>query len=204
MTRKKKTEEPLPLAQKELCPSYCPFLQEQAFYCRLFNTQLLASPPHIFKCWECMNSDVRKSTYKAKIKDFEKRVYLWDKAVKRKPFDLRGKIKTTLADWKERKVFKEFLMSLAGKIPALADKNLSKLLLNLYLVLDSFEKIQMLDLLSNPQTATLLINKIKMIGKTADVLKQVRKEMDAIALRQQKEQEEILKRRYEHSQYLGN
>ena len=43
-----------------------------------------------------------------------------------------------------------------------------------------------------------------MIGKTADVLKQVRKEMDAIALRQQKEQEEILKRRYEHSQYLGN
>lgn len=193
MTQKKTPSEPLPLAQKELCPPYCPFLQEQAFFCRLFNTQLMASPPYVFKCWDCMNSDTRKSTYKAKVKDLEKRVQMWDKAVKRKPFDLKGKVKTTLANWKDRKIFKEFLMVLAGKLPIFSDAKTCKLLLNLYLVLDGSEKQQLMDLLSNSRTAEILLNKIKTIGKSPDVLKAVRKEMDDIIFQQQKEEEEMLR-----------
>ena len=170
ITEKKSRQEP--------CPSYCPFLQKEAFYCRLFNTSLQTQPPIIFKCAQCLNSDTRKSTYKAKIKDFEKRVYMWDKASKRKPLDLWGKIKVTLSDWKDRKSFKEFLMSLAGDLPILLDSKMSRLLLNLYLVLDSTEKQIMKDILVNPQTAEILIKKIKTVGKNPNLLKQVRKEMD--------------------------
>lgn len=196
MTRKtskknKADQEAQPLAQQELCPDYCPFLHKQAIHCRLFNMPLMASPPLIYKCRECMDADTRKSTYKKKVKEYEKRVYMWDKAAKRKPFDLRAKIKVTLADWKDRKVFKDFLMALAGKLPILTDGKLSKLLLNLYLVLDSTEKQEMKDILSNPQTAEILIKKIHSVGRSPDLLKQVRKEMDNIILKRQKEMEAL-------------
>ena len=193
----KKTDLPEPLAQQELCPAYCPFLKQEAFYCRLFDIQLMASPPLIYKCFECMNSDTRKSAYKKKVKEFEERVYMWDKALKRThKFDLKETIRTTLRDWKERKVFKEFLMAMAGSLPIMVDAKLRKLLLNLYLVLDSSEKMMMKSILSNPKAAEILIAKIKSVGKSPDLLKIVRKEMDDIEKRKKiEDQERFLKQK---------
>lgn len=184
---------------KEVCPIYCPFLKKEAHFCRLFDVPLLANSPLIYKCKQCQDSATRKTQYKLRVKDFEKRQYLWDKAIKRKPLDLWGKIKTSITDWKDRKEFKEFLSTLAGDIPMLLDKKTSKLLLNLYLVLDNSEKQELKNILSNSKSAEIFISKLMKMGRRDDLLKQVRREIDDLERQLDKEketEEELLRRRF--------
>ena len=180
--------------KKERCPDYCPFLKKEAFHCHLFNKPLIFDI-FLLKCEECLNADVRKTQYKNKVKEFEKRQLMWDKAIKRKPNKLLQQMKISFADWKDRKEMKAFLTALAADLPILLDKKTSKLLLNLYLVLDSTEKSIMKDILNNPNTAEILINSIKKMGARSDLLKQVRKQMDNIVYEQKKQMEEEIKKR---------
>ena len=187
------------MTKKEPCPNYCPFLKKEAFHCHLFDKPLIFDI-YLLKCEECMNADVRKSQYKKKVKEFENRQKIWDKALKRQPNKLWQQMKISFSDWKDRKEMKHFLQALSGDLPILLDKGTNKLLLNLYLVLDSTEKAIMKDILNNPNTAEILISSIKKMGPRADLLKQVRKKMDNILFEKQKQQEaeEILKRQKIH------
>lgn len=181
--------------KKEVCPDYCPFLKKEAFHCHLFNKPLVFDI-FLLKCEECLNADMRKSQYKNKLKNFEKRQQIWDKAIKRKPNKLWQQMKISFADWKERKEMKAFLTALAADFPILLDKKTSKLLLNLYLVLDSTEKQIFKDILSNPKSAEVFLSSIKQMGAKPDLLKQVRRKMDNILFDKQKqeEQDEIRRR----------
>lgn len=181
--------------RKEVCPDYCPFLKKEAFHCHLFNKPLVFDI-FLLKCEECLNADVRKAQYKHKIKDFEKRQQMWDKAIKRQPSKLWQQMKISFTDWKDRKEMKAFLTALASNFPILLDKKTSKLLLNLYLVLDSTEKQLLKDILSNPKTAEVFLSSFKQMGTKPDLLKQVRRKMDNILFEKQKqeEQEEIRRR----------
>ncbi|MBE6449357.1 MAG: hypothetical protein E7013_01470 [Alphaproteobacteria bacterium] len=174
--------------KKERCPDYCPFLKKEAFHCYLFDKPLVFDV-FLLKCEECLNADVRKNKYKAKVKEFEHRQQMWDMAVKRKPNKVWEQIKVSFADWKERKSMKAFLTALAGDFPVLLDKKTTKLLLNLYLVLDSTEKAIFKDLLSNSKTADLLISSVKGMGPRPDLLNQVRKKMDDIVYQERREKE---------------
>lgn len=176
---------------KEKCPDYCPFLKKEAFHCYLFDKPLIFDI-FLLKCEECKNADVRKTKYKAKVKDFEHRQRMWDKAVKRKPNKVWEQIKISFADWKERKEMKAFLTALAADFPVLLDKKTSKLLLNLYLVLDASEKSIFKELLSNSKTADMLISSIKGMGPRPDLLKQVRKKMDEMVYAEKKEKEMLM------------
>ena len=181
--------------KKEVCPDYCPFLKKEAFHCHLFDKPLVFDV-FLLKCEECLNADVRKTQYKHKVKDFERRQQMWDKAIKRQPNKLWQQMKISFADWKDRKEIKAFLTALAGDFPILLDKKTSKLLLNLYLVLDSTEKQLLKGILSNPQTAEIFLSSFKQMGAKPDLLKQVRRKMDNILFEKQKqeEQEEIRRR----------
>lgn len=187
---------------KEVCPIYCPFLKKEAHFCHLFDVPLIANSPLIYKCKQCQDSATRKTQYKLRVKDFEKRQLLWDKALKKKPLNLWAKVKTSITDWKDRKEFKEFLSTLAGDIPMFLDKKTSKLLLNLYLVLDNSEKQELKNILSNGKTAEIFISKLMKMGKRADLLKQVRREIDDLERQRHKEEndEELLRRRLLRSQ----
>ena len=96
-------------------------------------------------------------------------------------------MKISFADWKERKEMKAFLTALAADFPILLDKKTSKLLLNLYLVLDSTEKQIFKDILNNPKSAEVFLSSIKQMGAKPDLLKQVRRKMDNILFDKQKQ-----------------
>ena len=181
--------------KKERCPDYCPFLKKEAFHCRLFDKPLIFDL-FLLKCEECMNADVRKTQYKKKVKDFEKRQIMWDRALKHQPNKLWQQMKISFADWKDRKEIKAFLTALIADFPILLDKKTNKLLLNLYLVLDSTEKGIMKEILSNSKTAEIFLNAVKQMGAHPDLLKHVRRQMDNIILKKQKEleNEEVLRR----------
>ena len=179
--------------KKERCPDYCPFLKKEAFYCQLFGKHLIFDE-FIVKCEECMNADVRKSQYKKKVKDFERRQKLWDKALKQRPSKIWQQIKVTFKNWKEMKGLKEFLSEIAKEFPILLDKKTSKLLMNLFLSLSNSEKEQMKALLVNPKTAEILIKFIQKTDVDKDILKKVRGEMDRITLQEKKTKEYMFER----------
>lgn len=177
----------------ERCPDYCPFLVKKEFYCQLFDKQLIFSD-FIIKCEECMNADVRKSQYKKKVKDFERRQQMWDKALKRHPSKIWQQLKVRFSEWKERKEIKEFFMLIAKEFPILLDKKTTKLLMNLYLTLDGSERNQMKEILTNPKTAALLIKFVQNKEGQKDILKLVRQKMDSIEQEQKKMKEYIFER----------
>ena len=177
----------------ERCPDYCPFLQKDAVYCQLFDKKLIYDG-FIVKCEECMNADVRKTQYKKKIRDFEKRQQLWDKAIKNRPNKIWQQIKFSVKEWMDRKEIKEFISAIAKEFPILLDKKTSKLLMNLFLTLDSSEKAQMKSLLSNSKTAALLIKFIQVKDGHKDLLKLVRQKMDQISLEEKKERDLVFER----------
>jgi len=179
--------------KKERCPDYCPFLKKEAYHCRLFDKPLIFDE-FLLKCEECLNADMRKTQYKKKVKDFERRQQMWDKAIKRQPNKIWQQIKISFSNWNLRKKFKAFLIELAGEFPLLLDKKTSKLLLNLYLTLDTSEKMQMKALLSNSKTASILIDAIKRMSVQKDLLKVVRQKMDRINFEQQKENEALFEK----------
>lgn len=177
----------------ERCPDYCPFLKKEAFYCRLFDKQLIFED-FIIKCEECMNADTRKSQYKKKVKDFERRQLLWDKALKQKPNKIWQQIKVTFNNWKLLKGIKEFISEVAKEFPILLDKQTSKLLMKLFLSLDNSGREQMKALLTNPKTAEILIKFIQKTDVDKDILKKVSREMDRLTLAEQKTKEYLFER----------
>ena len=81
----------------------------------------------------------------------------------------------------------------------LLDKKTSKLLLNLYLVLDNSEKQELKNIFSNSKTAEIFISKLMKMGRRDDLLKQVRREIDDLERQLDKEketEEELLRRRF--------
>lgn len=179
----------------ERCPDYCPFLQKDEVYCALFDNKLIYDG-FIVKCEECMNADVRKTQYKKKIKDFEHRQKMWDKVMKQRPNKLWQQIKVSFKEFIDRKEIKEFLSAIAKEFPILLDKKTSKLLMNLFLTLDSSEKAQMKELLTNPKTAEILIKFIQVKDGQKDLLKLVCQKMDQISLEEKKKgQEDIIQRK---------
>ncbi len=182
--------------KKERCPDYCPFLEKKIGHCHLFDVNLIFEDFFV-KHPECANADMRKTQYKKKIKRNEERQFLWKNALKGRSYKILQTMISRWSDFKERKEFKEFLSGLAGDFPILSDKKLSKLLMNLYLTLDSSEKIQMKQLLSNPKTAKLFLDELKSMGRQPDLLKKVRKLMDDVERKQKQEEkkrEEMLRR----------
>ena len=174
--------------KKERCPDYCPFLKKDMVFCDLFDKKLIYDV-FIVKCEECMNADQRKSQYKKKIKDFERRQMLWDKALKRTPNKLLQQFKTTVKSLVDRKAIKEFLSSIAKEFPILLDKKTTKLLLNLFLTLDDSERMQMKQLLTNSKSAEMLIKFIQTRDGHKDMLKLVCQKMNQMTQEQQKENE---------------
>ncbi|MBP5533997.1 MAG: hypothetical protein J6Y03_00620 [Alphaproteobacteria bacterium] len=173
------------MVKKERCPDYCPFLKKDEVFCQLFDKKLIYDE-FIVKCEECMNADVRKSQYKKKIKDFEKRQKLWDKAIKNHPNKLFLQIKNTFRDLIDRKAIKDFISSIAKEFPILLDKKTSQMLMNLFLTLGGSEKMQMKELLTNSKSAEVLIKFIQTKGSQKDILKLVCQKMDQMTIEQQK------------------
>ena len=185
----------------ERCPDYCPFLAKEDFYCQLFDKKLFYEN-FIIKCEECMNADVRKSQYKKKVKDFERRQMLWDKAVKRQPNKMWQKIKVTFNEWKIRNEIKDFFILVAKEFSIFLDKKTTKLLINLFMTLDSSEKNQMKELLTNQKTAEILIKFIQKMGPEKDILKLVRKKMDQMTYEEQKEKNFLFERMRQERQKI--
>ena len=185
----------------ERCPDYCPFLVKEEFYCQLFDKDLFFEN-FIIKCEECMNSDVRKTQYKKKVKDFERRQILWDKAVKRQPNKLWQKIKVTFNEWKQRNDIKEFFTLIAKEFSIFIDKKTTRLLINLFMVMDNSERAQLKSLLTNSKTADILVKFIQKKGAQKDILKLVRQKMDQMVFEEQKELQERIRQARQKTRFL--
>ncbi len=178
----------------EPCSKTCPFLKvytlfedAQMAHCSLFDTPLvLVGIPR--RCSDCLNADRRKAQYQAKKMAPMDRLQFWKNKIaslKKSPQEV------SVEENQDRKEIKDVLTEKLDQFPALLDKATCQLLINLYLVLDSTEKSLMKDILNNPNKIEIFLKKIKTMGKNDNLLKNVRREMDEIALEMAKENQQI-------------
>ena len=170
-SEKKMTED-----KNKKCPEYCPFLKASNTYCELFRRSLQSSVGMPLKCEQCTNPQQRKETYQSLGLSLDNRINMWQKAIlKHNEIELGKKREEEAV----RKKFASFLEEKYGMRPPLqGNMYLNNLIINLYMVLDATERSMMQSLLNGKQ-GDALIQAIDRAPKDENLLRNVRREIDA-------------------------
>ena len=175
----------------ERCPENCPFLRRQGevYLCDLFGGALkVVGGP--LRCDDCLN-DVRRKDQTRKRGLFS-RVRMF----RRKLDFIKDFSKIKITEGKDRQRFSKVLKTLGEGIPNLLDQQKSNLLMNVFLVLDSTEKEQMISILQNQKAAESFVKKITSMSRGDNFIKDVRREMDdytaQIERQKQRQRQQIL------------